>query len=51
MQISLFVIPFLVLIGWGIGQPLSLNFQVRAEWRAFAVLRHLSQGHAHAYDF
>ena len=28
MQIALFVIPVLVLLGWCIGQPLSLDFQV-----------------------
>ena len=26
LQISLLVMPFLVLVGWAIGQPLSLNF-------------------------
>ena len=28
-QISLFVIPLLVIIGWGIDQPLSLDYQAR----------------------
>ena len=33
MQIALFVIPFLVLVGWVIGQPLSLDFQARGRAR------------------
>lgn len=26
LQIALFVIPFIVLVGWGMGRPMSLNF-------------------------
>lgn len=37
-QISIFVIPSCVLVGWGMGQPFSLNFHPFETWTAFLVV-------------
>ncbi|CRL21528.1 Sodium/calcium exchanger membrane region [Penicillium camemberti] len=52
LQIGLFVIPFLVIIGWGIAEPMTLffdSFQTVAMFLAILVVNHLLRDGQYAY--